>query len=82
LILYIFGMGEATFVGGWDEEGVVVRGVVGVQPEPREDYFGWWWRWRRGDVNRGRRGNRGNGRGMRGCEPRMSDGKDVDVARG
>jgi hypothetical protein len=82
LILYILGMGESAFVGGWDEEGVVVRGVIGVQPEPREDDFGWWWRWRRGDVNGGRRGNRGNGRGTRGCEPRMSDRKDVEVARG
>jgi hypothetical protein len=81
LVLYILGMGEAAFVGGWDEERVVVRRVVGVQPEPREDDFGWMW-WRRGDVNRRGRGRRGNGRGTRGCEPRMPNGKDVDVAWG
>jgi hypothetical protein len=80
LILYILGMSAAAFVGGWDEERVVVRRVIGVQPESREDDLGWWWGWGRRDVNRRGRGNRGSGKGTRGCKPRMSDGEDVDVA--
>jgi hypothetical protein len=81
LVFDVFSMGVAAFISGGDEEGVIVSGIIGVQPESLEEHFGR--RRRRGrDVNRRGRGSRGNRRGMRGCKPRVSDRKNKNVARG
>jgi hypothetical protein len=82
LVLDIFGMGAAAFVSGGDKEGVVVHRVVGVQPESWEGYLGGRRRWRGRDINRRRRGSRGNRWGAGRHEPRVSDREDKNVVWG